>query len=66
MLVKLRTIVGKEGEVNEKYGGYEIIVNNPDFFPWKDVFNLLVDASYEIWIKRQANRLIILSKPSVD
>lgn len=64
--MKLKMVVGSEGEVSEKYGGYEIIVHNPDFFPWKDVFNLLADASYEVWIKRRSGRLIILSKPSVD
>jgi hypothetical protein len=59
-------LVGKSGEVKELYGGYEIIVHDPKLLPWQSVFNLLLDASYEVWISRPLDKLIILSKPPVD
>jgi hypothetical protein len=66
LLNDLKNLVGKSGEVKELYGGYEIIVNDPELFPWQSVFNLLLDASYEVWISRPLDKLIILSKPPVD
>lgn len=66
MLIKLKGLVGESGIVSELYGGYEITVLDTNVFPWEGVFNLLLDASYEVWITRSLNKLVILSKPPVE
>ncbi len=67
MLIKLKGLVGESGIVSELYGGYEITVLDTNVFPWEGVFNLLLDASYEVWISRSLNKqLVVLSKPPVE
>jgi hypothetical protein len=66
VLIKLKGLVGESGIVSELYGGYEITVLDTNVFPWESVFNLLLDALYEVWITRSLNRLVILSKPPVE
>ena len=66
MLQILRNIIGDTGSVGEVYGGYEIIVNNKEKFPWNETFSYLLDSSFEVWMLKSETNLIIMSKPAVD
>ena len=66
MLQILRNIIGDTGSVGEVYGGYEIIVNNKEKFPWDETFSYLLDSSFEVWMVKSETSLIIMSKPAVD
>lgn len=66
LLKDLKKLIGEVGAVEEAYGGYEITINDADNFPWLNVFNLLLGASYDVWITRRADKLVILSKPFVE
>ncbi len=66
MLELLRDIIGEAGTVEDVYGGYEITVNESEKFPWYKVCNLLLDASYEVWMAKSGVKLFIISKPAVD
>ena len=66
MLQILRNIIGDTGSVGEVYGGYEIIVNNKEKFPWDETFTYLLDSSFEVWMVKSETSLIIMSKPAVD
>jgi hypothetical protein len=66
MLQILRNIIGDTGSVGEVYGGYEIIVNNKEKFPWNETFSYLLDSSFEVWMVKSETNLIIMSKPAVD
>lgn len=66
MLQTLRDMIGDTGDVNEEYGGYEIVVNNKDKFPWYEICNFLLDSSFEVWMVKSESNLIIMSKPAVD
>ena len=45
-------IVGETGEVVPEYGGYEITIVKPSFFPWHAVLDLLIETGQEIWITK--------------
>ncbi len=65
MLDKLKSIIGDTGEVMEHYGGYKIHVKDEINFPWAKIFNFLLDLSFELWIVRDTN-LIVMAKQAVD
>ena len=66
MLEKLRTKIGKEGKIVEDYGGYEILVLNHEKFPWKEIFEMLIDSGFQIWIVKNNSHIQIESKPEVN
>jgi hypothetical protein len=66
MLESLRTIVREAGVVKEVYGGYEIMVDDVDNFPWYKICDLLLDSSFEVWMRKSGTKLLIMSKPAVD
>ena len=66
MLQSLRDLIGDSGKTIEDYGGYEITVKDPKKFPWNDVFELLIESGFQIWIKRKNSHIIIESKPEVN
>ena len=66
MLQDLKDMIGNDGEVEDVYGGYEIMVNNIDKFPWYKIFMFLLELSFEVWMVKTNSKLIIMSKPAVD
>ncbi len=58
--------VGKLGEVNTEYGGFEIRVDDPSYFPWYDVFMTLLKYGYEVWVAIKKDRLVILASVQRD
>ncbi|MDJ0273495.1 MAG: hypothetical protein QXN23_04430 [Candidatus Caldarchaeum sp.] len=58
--------VGKTGEVNTEYGGFEIVVREPAFFPWHDCFMTLLKYGYEVWVTKKKEDIVIVAKPSAD
>ena len=66
MLERLRIKIGNTGKLSEDYGGYEIIVTDPQNFPWNDVFEMLVDSGFQIWIDKHGSQIRIESKPEVN
>ncbi|GBC69415.1 hypothetical protein HRbin01_01113 [archaeon HR01] len=53
--------VGKHGEVITEYGGFEIVVNDPAFFPWYDVIATLLKYDYSVWVTLKKNKLVIVA-----
>jgi hypothetical protein len=69
-VVDLRTClelqVGKTGEIRTEYGGFEIEVAEPAYFPWYDCFVTLLKYGYEVWVTRKRDKLVIVAKPVGD
>ncbi|MCX8166696.1 MAG: ATP cone domain-containing protein [Candidatus Micrarchaeota archaeon] len=59
---KLRLLVGSAGEVKSVYGGFHIIVNDPDEFDFYGVFLELLRYSQSIQIEADNDKLKIVSK----
>ncbi|MEM3133662.1 MAG: hypothetical protein QXR32_05805, partial [Candidatus Caldarchaeum sp.] len=54
--------VGKTGEINTEYGGFEITVNEPGYFPWYDVFATLLKTLPNVgnkFFRRDTCRFIV-------
>ncbi len=67
MYIILKSKIGKTGKVEEDYGGYEITVTDNEKFPWYEIFSLLVDSGFQIWINKNGHAQIqIMSKPEVN
>ena len=66
MYQKLIELIGSTGKVIEDYGGYEIIVTDNKEFPWFDVFNMLVESGFQIWIDKKGDQIQLMSKPEVN
>ena len=66
MLEALKIKIGTTGKISEDYGGYEIIVTDPKNFPWKEIFEMLVDSGFQIWINKKNSHIQIESKPEVN
>ena len=62
---KLKSAIGNTGKLEEEYGGFEITVIDNEKFPWNDVFSLLIDSGFQIWINKKNLHIQILSKPEV-
>lgn len=58
--------VGKTGEINTEYGGFEITVNEPSYFPWYDVFATLLKFGYEVWVTVKKEKMVIVAKLAGD
>jgi len=66
MLDELRDMIAISGRVEEVYGGYEITITDTEHFPWYRVINFLLEGSFEVWMNRTEEGLLIMSKPVVD
>ncbi len=66
MLDELRDMIARSGRVEEVYGGYEILINDTERFPWYRVINFLLECSFEVWMDKTERGLLIMSKPAVD
>lgn len=62
----LKEKIGNTANVVEDYGGYEITVINNEKFPWVEIFSLLLDSGFQVWIDKQNSHIQILSKPEVN
>lgn len=58
--------IGTTGKIFEDYGGYEILVTDSEKFPWKGVFEMLIDSGFQIWIVKNNSHIQIESKPEVN
>lgn len=59
-------MIGSTAKVVEYYGGYEITVTDNKKFPWVDVFTLLIDSGFQVWINKKNSSIVVMSKPEVD
>ena len=66
MLERLRVKISTTGRIFEDYGGYEILVLDSKKFPWKEVFEMLIDSGFQIWIVKNNSHIQIESKPEVN
>ncbi|MDH3278248.1 MAG: hypothetical protein OEL77_04820 [Nitrosopumilus sp.] len=66
MFIILKKTIGTTAKVVEDYGGYEITVTDKEKFPWFDVFLLLLDSGFQIWIDKKNSHIQIMSKPEVN
>jgi len=67
MYITLKSKIGETGKVEEDYGGYEITVTDNENFPWHEVFLLLIDSGFQIWInKGEHSQIQIMSKTEVE
>ena len=66
MFLILKKKIGDTANIVEDYGGYEITVTDNKNFPWKDVFSLLIDSGFQIWINKKNSYIQIMSKPEVN
>jgi hypothetical protein len=64
--VVISLLIGDSGEATSEYGGVIIKVLDPSKFPWEQVFRTLLKLNHEIYVERQDDSLIIVSKPKVD
>lgn len=59
---KLKLLVGNAGNVRSVYGGFHIIVNDPDEFDYHGVFLELLNSSQSISIEKEKEKIKIVSK----
>jgi len=60
---RLKEIVGEKGNVAKAYGGYHIVVLDPPTFPWFEVFILLTNLGFSVWLSKEEERYIIKASP---
>lgn len=58
----LEEIIGSRGLVEGCYGGIRIVVLDPAAFPWWSVLERLTESFDEVWLRRQEEKLEIISK----
>ena len=66
MFLILKKMIGSTAYVVESYGGYEITVIDNNKFPWNEVFSLLIDSGFQIWINKENSYIQIMSKTEVE
>ena len=66
MFLILKEKIGNTAQVIEDYGGYEITVTDNERFPWNEIFSLLIDSGFQIWINKKNSHIQIMSKPEVN
>lgn len=66
MLQILRDKIGVTGKTIEDYGGYEITVIDHKKFPWNEIFEVLIDSGFQIWIDKKDSQIQINAKPEVN
>jgi len=57
MFLILKKKIGNTANVVEDYGGYEITVNDNENFPWNEIFSLLIDSGFQIWINKKNSQI---------
>ena len=62
----LKKTIGTTARIEEDYGGYEITVVDNENFPWEQVFSLLLDSGFQIWINKKNSHIQVMSKPEVN
>jgi len=60
---RLRSLIADTAIVDAMYGGFEISVRQPESFPWSKAMDLLTTVGHDIWIRRQNERILIITKP---
>jgi len=63
---ELKSLIKDSGTVRDSYGGFEIVVKDPSQFPWGDVLFKLLEISSDVWIRRENNKIKILTKPMCE
>jgi len=66
LFLVLKKIIGSTAKIAEDYGGYEITVTDEKKFPWVEVFTLLLDSGFQVWIDRKNSHIQVMSKPEVN
>lgn len=67
LYITLESKIGSTGTVAEDYGGFEITVTDNENFPWREVFLILIDSGFQIWINKDEHaRIQIMSKTEVE
>lgn len=66
MFLVLKKIIGTTAKIVENYGGFEITVTDIKKFPWVDVFSLLLDSGFQVWIDKKNSHIQVMSKPEVN
>ena len=66
MYQRLVAKIGNTGIVAEDYGGYEITVTDNEKFPWEQVFSMLLDSGFQIWVGKKNSHIQLMSKPEVN
>ncbi|HUT05725.1 MAG TPA: hypothetical protein VMW74_03430 [Nitrosopumilaceae archaeon] len=66
MFLNLKKIIGSTAKIIENYGGYEITITDDEKFPWVDVFSLLLDSGFQVWIDKRNSHIQVMSKPEVN
>ena len=62
----LKKTIGSTSKIAESYGGYEITVTDNEKFPWVEVFSLLLDSGFQVWIDKKNSHIQVMSKPEVN
>ena len=66
MFLILKKKIGSTANIVEEYGGYEITVTDDEKFPWVEVFSLLLDSGFQVWIDKKNSHIQVMSKPEVN
>lgn len=66
MFLILKKMIDNTAYVVEDYGGYEITVIDNNKFSWNEVFSLLIDSGFQIWINKKNSHIQIMSKTEVE
>jgi hypothetical protein len=62
----LKKRIGTTAKIAENYGGFEITIIDNEKFPWVDVFSLLLDSGFQVWIDKKNSHIQVMSKPEVN
>lgn len=60
---ELKSLIGSSGTVKDSYGGFEIIILDPSSFPWNRVLTKLLEISSDVWVRKEKNKIKIITKP---
>ncbi len=62
LMASLAMKVGATGRVRQCYGGVCIEVEYPAAFPWGNVLQELLNVEEEVWVRKQDEKIEIMSK----
>ncbi|RLE83884.1 MAG: hypothetical protein DRJ41_04115 [Thermoprotei archaeon] len=60
---ELKSLIGSSGTVKDSYGGFEIIILDPSSFPWNRVLTKLLEISSDVWVRKEKDKIKIITKP---
>ncbi len=63
---EIRSEIGDYGECFTVMGGFEVLVKDPERFPWAKVFRTLLNLGHEVWVELRGDWLVIVSKAPVE